>query len=214
MLNFYDRDQQSEGGSIAFSMQSGASDGSINSNNPSSDDGADAKHEGSPKKSNLKAQAQELSATGEDYMGGDLSDVGCDSLDAEASGSVQEVDSVRLYDEDTLLKTEADHIPFIKNRLTQEKIREILAASAEGKVEDVLSHISSSDLTCNCTDGWSRSPLHGCNYTYIHKTQHIYSARAHIHTHTHKHNTRERECARLRTRERERERERERDTHA
>ena len=91
---------------------------------------------------------------GSDGDGGDSVDAG-DDMRKNGGGLSKLVD-----EEDSPLLKETEHIPIIKERLIEEKISSLLAASARGDVASVESMLGSGDITFSSKDAAGRTPLH------------------------------------------------------
>jgi ankyrin repeat protein len=71
------------------------------------------------------------------------------------------INSALVHDEENRpLMKETEHIPTIKERLTEEKINNILTASARGDMLAVEAILNTSEITTNSKDPLGRTPLH------------------------------------------------------
>ena len=85
---------------------------------------------------------------------------GASSIDADEGANEPAAPNDNPDEGDMPLLKETDHIPLIRERLLEEKIRNVLTASARGDLTTLESMFDGGDVTFGSKDSYGRTPLH------------------------------------------------------
>jgi ankyrin repeat protein len=149
--------QSSSSGKSAKSATSKDSKHSSQNNSRSS---GEKEGDAGRRRSKTKKAKASTKADGETaaIIDGMLSEDGSIRADDASPGAIN---SALVQDEENMpLMMEAEHIPAIKERLAEEKVANILTASARGDMLAVQAILNSSEITTNSKDSLGRTPLH------------------------------------------------------
>ena len=150
-------EQSSSSGKSAKSATSKDSKHSSQNNSRSS---GEKEGDAGRRRSKTKKAKASTKADGETaaIIDGMLSEDGSVRADDASPGAIN---SALVQDEENMpLMKESEHIPAIKERLAEEKIANILTASARGDMLAVEAIINTSEITTNSKDPLGRTPLH------------------------------------------------------